>query len=215
MPGLVLGPGLLADHFLYALLSAAVLAGSGLGSAVKPLQLAPQYGREPVLLLLERVDAHLAPFQEIRVASVVEVGAVSVDFHDLRADAVQKIPVVCDQQDCERSRSQMAFQPFDGRYVQMVRRLVHQHDVRLDGHDPCDCGFLLHSAREDFHFGVEAVSDTQFIQEAAVCGLDFPDPQALHLLHQRGLAVLVAAQHVYIRVVAQAQELLQRASGGE
>ena len=52
-----------------------------------------------------------------------------IEPHRGAAHALQEAPVVADQDDGRRRPFQLAFQPFDGRQVEMVGRLVEKQDV--------------------------------------------------------------------------------------
>ena len=75
-----------------------------------------------VFLLLPQVGA---------VVAQVGGGDAALGFHNLGAETIQKFPVVGDDYHRRGQPLQVNLQPFDGVQIQVVRRFVHQQDIRL------------------------------------------------------------------------------------
>jgi hypothetical protein len=61
----------------------------------------------------------------------VELDLPEVDVRDVRADLVQEVAVVGDDDDRVLEPGEKLLEPGDGLQVQVVRRLVEQQDVRV------------------------------------------------------------------------------------
>jgi hypothetical protein len=66
---------------------------------------------------------------ELAVVAAVNANAMVLDMGDARAQRVEKVAVVRDQQQDSRVTQQQAFQPQDGRQVQVIGGLVEQQHV--------------------------------------------------------------------------------------
>ena len=97
---------------------------------------------QPVLLAgdlpAELVKRHLLLFQhlvppglEMREAAIQPPGLAAVQPDDAARELFQKPPVMADQHDAGGKGFQLRFQPFDGRQVEMVGRLVEQQQIRV------------------------------------------------------------------------------------
>ena len=63
----------------------------------------------------------------------------AVQLGDAGSHALQEAPVVGDQDQGPLESLQLLLQPFDGRQIEMVGRLVQQQQIRVDHQRPCQC----------------------------------------------------------------------------
>ena len=87
-------------------------------------------------------------FEKRGVISRMRKRAAIRDFDDPRGDRLQKIPVVCDENQRAGKFAQEVFEPADRLGVEVVRRLVEEEKIRLRGQCPAECDAALFSARE-------------------------------------------------------------------
>ncbi len=92
-----------------------------------------------VLFLLFLFEEVVAPGLKSCKALIDPACLTPVD-PDRRARQIgKKPPVVADQHQCRAQRFELAFQPFDGRQVQMVRRFVEQKNIGFGRQHPRQC----------------------------------------------------------------------------
>jgi hypothetical protein len=90
---------------------------------------------ELVLFQLLGLQYLVAPGFEMAEATVEAARLAAVEPDGGVGDLFEEAAVVRDDDEGRAGRLQLAFQPFDGRKVEMVGRLVEQEDIRFRRHD--------------------------------------------------------------------------------
>ena len=108
------------------------VAGAPRAHAIaQPVLLAHDLAVELLQVALFLFQHLVAPGLEGPEALVEALGRAAVDPDGGAGDAFQEAAVMADDDDGALHLAHLVFQPFDGRQVEMVGRLVEQHDVRL------------------------------------------------------------------------------------
>ncbi len=146
--------------------------------------------REPVQLLAKRVLAALLHDGGLTVAlaALLDVGGVAalergdlavVDLPHVLADLVQKPAVVRDDEKGALTSGPVALdrlgEPGDGPHVEMVRRLVHEHDVPGAGEKAREVAAAALAAGELAHEAVPVQVADELVDDAADARVARPD----------------------------------------
>ena len=113
-----------------------------------PVLLAGDLAAEFVTGLFLFVQQLVAPVLETVEAAVEMAGDAAVHPHRAGRQVGEEPPVMADQDDGRRHGAQFGFEPFDGRQVEMVGRLVEQQDVGFGGQGAGEGGASRLAARE-------------------------------------------------------------------
>ena len=137
----------------------------------------------------------------------------AVDLGDLRHDAVHELAVVRRHQQRAVERLQEALEPDDRLDVQMVRRLVHQQDVRAPEQHARHCDAHLPAARERADVAVDPfVVEAEPVEHLAGLRLERVAAQMvvllLHLAEAREDAIEIGGLRRIGQVVLQPLELV-------
>ena len=107
------------------------LACTGLRRAPHPFELAAQDVADLVCLSVPVGDAFRPLFKVVLIVAPVHIECPVVQLHDRVADLVEEISVVGHHQQGASGAGKEAFEEFDGVYVEVVGRLVHDEEVSL------------------------------------------------------------------------------------
>jgi len=141
-----------------------------------------------LLFLLTVRFLHLADKQLARLEPEIVVARVKPDFsivdiRRLRADFIQEVTVMRNDDDRVLEIDQEFFQPLNCVHVQMVRRLIKKEDVRVPEKRLCQKDFDLQGPFEILHqYMVVFRADAQTVQQRFGIRLSFP---AVHLCEFR------------------------------
>ena len=125
--------GVVCDQGLCLLDAELRLRRACLGSMGKPVELLAQNVLPSVFRCLRHALALDTLLDVGRIAALERIDRAVMDFPHVLADLIEEPPVV--RHDEEGSRAfgppslQMLGQPGDGMHIEMVRRLVHEHDI--------------------------------------------------------------------------------------
>jgi hypothetical protein len=75
----------------------------------------------------------------VRIVPAEILHRSAIDLEDAVRDAVEKISIVCDEQQHAGVAAEIIFEPLDGVGVEMVCRLVEDQDVGFENELVCEC----------------------------------------------------------------------------
>ena len=129
--------------------------------------------------LLHLTDAQLGRLVPEVIVARIELNLSIVNIRNIRADLVQKIPVVADHDDRILKVDQKLLKPADRVQIQMVCRLIQKQDVRIAEQGSCQKDLDLLGAGQLLHqYLVKFCRNSQPVQEGLRVGLRLP---AVHL----------------------------------
>ncbi len=166
----------LSLHFLDARDASLLLGGARLGPVAEPVQLPPQNVLQPRLFFLLVLQAGLLPLQVgCEGAWMVEDGSF-VQLENACGHRVQEVTVVGDDKHRLFAIVDPVLQPFDGRDIQMVGRLVKQQEVGLCRHQAGKCRFFQLSPGKLRH-RLAVVEDFQLAKQGMIVVFQIPAVQ--------------------------------------
>ena len=116
-----------------------VALAPGSDAVAQPVFLALDFLAELVLLDLFLFQHLVAPGFEVAETLVETARLAAIQPHGGVGNLFEEATVVGDDHERRAALDQLAFQPFDGRQVEMVGRFVEQQDIRLRCHDAGEC----------------------------------------------------------------------------
>ena len=166
-------------------------AGACLGLTVHPLLLATQCVAHLCKLGAHSLDAFGASAQIFIVVTLIGEYAAAVYFDYFVAHAVKEIAVVCDHKQSHVLAREVAFEPFDDAYVEVVGRLVEHNQVGFLEYGACYGHAFALSAGKSIYRRVY-IRDFELVKELLDAVVAVPCTEGVHTGHGRRTAVGIA-----------------------
>ena len=146
-----------------------------------------------LFLVVERALYQLRRLVPELIVADVQANLAVVDIYDVGADIVEEVTVMRYNDDGALIICQKIFQPCNGMNVQMVGRLVKQHDIRLAKQRLCQQNLDLFCVGAVLHAAVQNVIclESQTLQQASRFGICIPAVQLCKFCFQLCSAVAV------------------------
>ena len=155
-----------------------------------------------LFLVVERALYQLRGLVPELIVADVQANLAVVNIYNVGADIVEEVTVMRYNDDGTLIICQKIFQPCNGMNVQMVGRLVKQHDIRLAEQRLCQQNLDLFCVRTVLHAAVQNVIclESQTLQQASRFGICIPAVQLCKFCFQLGSADAIFIGKIFLCV---------------